>query len=68
MKRLQLAALAVGMTAGFAHAQSSVTLYGVADIGIEVINNVPKAGGGSASVVRMQPGNQSGSRFGLRGV
>ena len=69
MKRhLQLAALAVGMTAGFAHAQSSVTLYGVADIGIEVINNVPKTGGGSASVVRMQPGNQSGSRFGLRGV
>lgn len=42
--------------------------YGVVDIGIEVINNVFKIGGGSVFVVCMQLGNQLGLCFGLCGV
>nr|WP_244438959.1 porin [Paraburkholderia dilworthii] len=47
-----------------AHAQSSVTLYGIADVGIEYLNNT-SAGG---SQVRQVSGNLSGSRWGLKGV
>ncbi|MBP0619332.1 porin [Cupriavidus consociatus] len=68
MNRTQCAVLMWLACTGAAHAQSSVTLYGVADIGIEFVNNRPTAQGGSASQFRMQPGNQSGSRFGLRGI
>ncbi|MGY2491308.1 porin [Cupriavidus sp. CP313] len=50
-----------------AHAQSSVTLYGVVDDGIEYINHLPKSGGGSGSALRMSAGNQSTSRWGIRG-
>jgi predicted porin len=47
-----------------AMAQSSVTLYGIVDIGLEYINNT--ASGGSQTSVAS--GNLSGSRFGLKGV
>lgn len=57
----------LGMIAGTASAQSSVTLYGVADVGIEYLSNVPSANGG-ASQVRMASGNMSTSRWGIRGV
>ncbi|MFJ1252359.1 porin [Cupriavidus sp. CuC1] len=50
-----------------AQAQSSVTLYGVVDDGIEYINHLPRSGGGSGTAVRMSAGNQSTSRWGLRG-
>ncbi|MWL89681.1 porin [Cupriavidus sp. SW-Y-13] len=65
MKRTGL--LAASLVSGAACAQSGVTLYGVADVGVEYVNHVRSANG-SNSVVRMQPGNQSGSRFGIRVV
>ncbi|WLE63989.1 porin [Burkholderia plantarii] len=49
--------------AASAHAQSSVTLYGLVDAGIAYTNNV----GGSGRVA-LASGNLSGSRFGLRGA
>jgi predicted porin len=67
MKICRIAAATLGMVAGTAFAQSSVTLYGVADAGIEYLNNVPSASGGS-NQVRMTSGNMSTSRWGLRGV
>lgn len=43
-------------------AQSSVTLYGIVDTGIEYLNNT-----GSGSVAREVSGNIAGSRWGMRG-
>jgi len=67
MKHKQWAAMGVvAMAAGAACAQSSVTLYGVIDTGVERLSHV---GGTSASVTRM-PGQAGGflpSRWGLRG-
>ncbi|WP_439687055.1 Porin [Cupriavidus oxalaticus] len=51
-----------------AHAQSSVTVYGVADAGIEYLNHIPNPSKQSSDVVRMTSGNIAGSRWGLRGV
>ncbi|WP_446718093.1 porin [Cupriavidus sp. OTU4054] len=59
------ASLCAGMA--MAHAKSSVTLYGVADAGIEYLNNVPTASGG-ASQFRMTSGNMATSRWGIRGT
>lgn len=50
-----------------AHAQSSVTLYGITDVGIEYANHVP-SGKTSSSAVRQQSGNLAGSRWGLKGA
>ncbi|MBN3756266.1 porin [Paraburkholderia sp. Tr-20389] len=58
------AAAGVSLACGAAHAQSSVTLYGIADVGIEHINNT-SAGGAQTREVS---GNLSGSRWGLKGV
>lgn len=60
-----LALTAVSLAASTAMAQSSVTLYGVADVGIEYANHQPNGGN---SVVRVASGNYSGSRWGLRGT
>ena len=49
-----------------AHAQSSVTLYGIVDAGIAYTNNVDK-GAASGSLFQATSGNINGSRFGLRG-
>ncbi len=65
--RFALAAIAgacMSLAASAAHAQSSVTLYGIVDVGIEHINNT-NAGGG---VTRMTSGNLSGSRWGMKGT
>ncbi len=63
------AAVACGVSgAAFAQTSSSVTLYGIADVGIEVINNVPNGANSSGTVTRMNSGNLSGSRWGLRGA
>ncbi|ACC75093.1 porin [Paraburkholderia phymatum] len=59
-----VAAAGVSLSCGAAHAQSSVTLYGIADVGIEHINNT-SAGGAQTREVS---GNLSGSRWGLKGV
>lgn len=45
-----------------AHAQSSVTLYGVIDTSIELTN------AGRGTTLRMDSGADTGSRYGLRGV
>ncbi|KWR91618.1 porin [Cupriavidus sp. IDO] len=72
MKMKLFAAAVAALAAGGAYAQSSVTLYGVVDAGIEYQNKQPgnAATGlsGGHDVVRLTSGNQSGSRWGLRGV
>ncbi|MGF6545938.1 porin [Paraburkholderia youngii] len=59
-----VAAAGVSLVCGAAHAQSSVTLYGIADVGIENINNTSTGG----AQTRVVSGNLSGSRWGLKGV
>lgn len=49
-----------------AHAQSSVTLYGTLDTGIDYISNQKSTTGGS-SVLGVQGGNLSTNRWGLKG-
>lgn len=61
MKRQAIALGVLGLFSGWAHAQSSVTLYGVVDVAVERIK-------GATSVVRLSSGQQQGSRWGLRGV
>lgn len=69
MKKTLIALAALAATAGVAHAQSSVTLYGVADAYIG--QNVTKVStGGTETKVSMGQINGSGlssSRWGLRG-
>ena len=65
-----MTAAAAAAASGAAFAQtssSSVTLYGIADVGIEVINHMPATGSAGGTVTRMNSGNLSGSRWGLRG-
>lgn len=47
------------------HAQSSVTLYGIVDVGIEYTNRAGRDGG---SAFRLKSGNRNTSRWGVRGV
>ncbi|AJG21186.1 porin [Cupriavidus basilensis] len=65
MKMKLFAAAVAALAAGGAYAQSSVTLYGVVDAGISYNNKANAAGD---NLYRMTSGNQSGSRWGLRGV
>lgn len=75
--KLLVAILAAGGLVS-AHAESSVTLYGIADASLQYINNVAVAQstGSAGSPVRYQnqskfamySGGYSGSRWGLRGV
>ena len=67
MKKSLLALAAMGMFAGAAHAQSTVTLYGIVDVGILYTSNVNTAAGGK-SAWQMANGNESGSRWGLTGA
>ncbi len=62
MKKTLLAAALLAGFAGAAHAQSSVTLYGIVDVGIG--GNKVK---GEDSAFGMVSGVQSGSRWGVRG-
>ena len=77
MKKTLLAAALLAGFAGAASAQSSVTLYGVVDVGIQVQNlksgnNFRFVSGGqtktSMTNVGMVSGVQNGSRWGLKGV
>jgi predicted porin len=60
---------ALGLVALGAHAQSSVTLYGIVDTGIGYQSSSAKLGSnsGGASQVKMINGIWAGSRFGLKG-
>ncbi|WP_116140034.1 porin [Trinickia diaoshuihuensis] len=57
-----------------AHAQSSVTLYGIVDLGVDYANNVASGANGQlvpgagAKLVQMQSGVPAGSRWGVRGT
>jgi predicted porin len=63
MKKSLLALAALGAFAGVAHAQSSVTLYGIVDVGINMNTNA-----GGSHKYDMSSGVLQGSRFGLRGT
>ena len=65
MKKTLLAAALMAGFAGVAHAETSVTLYGIIDTGIGY-NNV-KGNGFDGSRIGMINGVQNGSRWGLRG-
>jgi general bacterial porin, GBP family len=67
MKKIAIAAAATSvLAASSAHAQSSVTLYGLIDAGLMYTNNVVK-GGASGGLLQASSGAINGSRFGLRG-
>lgn len=79
MKKSLIAMAALGAFASVAHAQSSVTLYGVVDANIEYVTNMSQSTpttasatnpfpGAAHNLVRMSSGGLSGSRWGLRGV
>ena len=62
MKKTLLALATLGAFAGAAHAQSSVTLYGIIDEGFNVNTNT-----GGKHLYSLASGVMQGSRFGLRG-
>ncbi|MCG5076282.1 porin [Paraburkholderia tagetis] len=74
MKKYLSVGLPLVLLAGGAHAQSSVTLYGVVDLGIDYANNVVSANNGQAvagsggRLVQIQSGVPLGSRWGLKGT
>ena len=67
MKRLALSSLSLALlgVTGMAHAQSSVTLYGLLDQSVQYVNNATPHGG---SLVQLFGGNLQGNRFGLKGT
>jgi predicted porin len=64
MKKQLIAAAVLSTFAGVAAAQSSVTLYGVADVGI----SSSKGFNNATRRTEMSAGNQAGNRWGLRGT
>jgi len=71
MKKNLLAGAGVALIAGAAHAQSSVTLYGIIDEGLTYASNIATPGPHGAvsgkPALRMLGGVQQASRWGLRG-
>ncbi|MGB7196251.1 MAG: porin [Collimonas pratensis] len=65
-KNLCMTTLAA-MLAGGAAAETGVTLFGVIDTGLEVLNNTPDANGNASRRSHLNSGNLWGSRWGLRG-
>jgi predicted porin len=63
MKKSLLALAALGAFAGVAHAQSSVTLYGIIDEGFNINTN-----SGGSHLYNLSSGVLQGSRWGLRGT
>jgi len=66
MKKVFLSAISLGICAIAlkAHAENSVTLYGILDNGIAYIHN----SGGHSSQWKMSAGNLSGNEWGLKGT
>lgn len=63
MKKLTLAALIIGGFAAQAQAQSNVTIYGLADIGM-----VAERGGAAGNITKVTSGMGGQSRLGFRGT
>jgi predicted porin len=74
VKRITFAALPLALAMAGAHAQSSVSLYGIIDLGVDYANNVVKGSNGSivpssgGNLTQMQSGVPLGSRWGLLGT
>lgn len=66
MKKKILVAAALSSIGVAAHAQSSVTLYGLIDAGISYVNH-SQAGTGTGKLFKYDDGVAQGSRWGLRG-
>ncbi|CAD6537132.1 Outer membrane porin protein [Paraburkholderia kirstenboschensis] len=67
MNKKLLTAATLAVFASAAHAQSSVTLYGVIDAGISYVNN-SKTATGHDNLFKYDDGVAQGSRWGLRGT
>jgi GBP family porin len=67
MKQNVMALALLGALASAAHAQSSVTLYGLIDVGITYTNSQVTSQGGHSNVQETS-GSDEGSRWGLRGA
>ncbi|MGU7770147.1 porin [Burkholderia sp. MR1-5-21] len=68
MNKKLLTAAILAATASAAHAQSSVTLYGIIDAGISYVNHSKTANGGSGKMFKYDDGVAQGSRWGLKGT
>lgn len=64
VKKSIIAALILSGFAGYTHAQSQVTIYGVVDLGI----NYDKGASAAGRTVSLTSGQQFGSRIGFRGT
>jgi len=64
MKKSFLALALMGAFSGAAFAQSSVTIYGIADVGFQSLDNGTPAG----RFTRIQSGQEAGSRLGFKGT
>ena len=60
--------VSAALAASAAHAQSSVTLYGLIDAGLMYTNNVKTSATSHGSLFQATSGTVNGSRFGLRGA
>lgn len=67
MNKKVLTAATLAVFASAAHAQSSVTLYGLIDAGISYVNN-SKSGTSHDKLFKYDDGVAQGSRWGLRGT
>jgi predicted porin len=65
-KSVLAAAAACAAASGVVHAQSSVTLYGIIDVGVNYVSNL-KTGGGSHAFA-LTDGPPQASRWGLKGA
>jgi predicted porin len=63
-----LATATLAAIAGTAHAQSSVTLYGLIDAGVTYVNHSRTSTGGSGKLFKYDDGVAQASRWGLRGT
>jgi predicted porin len=68
MKKTLIALAAMGSFAGVAHAQSTVTLYGIADAGLVYTSNSATSATTHGKTFALLSGNESGSRWGLTGA
>jgi predicted porin len=68
MKKLLIATAALAMVAGTAQAQSSVTVYGVVDMGYSSLDSTTAAGVNTKTKTSGAEGAASGNRLGFRGT